>query len=101
VVKACDYELNNRKYQRKTNKDTLVQQAIVQRLATKIIKESYAKVEHNKIIERSKIIRSTVFKEDAAQGDEYQPIKLLSSQSGSNKGGDQVRISEQPDQQSG
>ena len=25
VVKACDYELNNRKYQRRTNKDTLIQ----------------------------------------------------------------------------
>ena len=53
VVKACDYEINNRKYQRRTNKDTIIQQAIVQRCAQLVIKESYDKIEEKRIKERN------------------------------------------------
>ena len=52
VVKACEFELGSRKYQRYSNKTTLIQQAIVQRSAEIVIKESYEKIEQQKIKDR-------------------------------------------------
>jgi hypothetical protein len=51
------------------------------------INESLDKLEQKRIKERQQIVVSTVFeKDDVARPEEYQPVKLLSSQSGSNKG---------------
>ena len=64
VVKACDYELNNRRYNRKTDKTTILQQEVVQRLCQKVINDSIQKEEQRKIKERSQIIMHEPSKED-------------------------------------